>query len=241
VNLDEVAPVPDLYKWMADRELMHTVVKQHLLRAQTRMKRQADKGRSERQFSVGDMVFLKLQPYIQSSLFHRSNNKLSFKFFGPFQVIQKVGPVAYKLLLPPGAAVHPVFHISQLRSSLGNQQVSPSLPSDLQQFQFPLRVLQRRWTSGARPVAQGLIQWSHSPPELSTWEPLEQLRHQFPRAPAWGHAGSEDGGNVSSLPPPVPVTGEEDAPGAEEEAALAVRPKRLRRPSTRIVGPMWQV
>ena len=117
VNLDDVAPVPKLHKWMADRELMHNVVK---LRAQARMKRQADKGRSERQFSVGDMVFLKLQPYIQSSLFHRSNNKLSFKFFGPFQVIQKIGPVAYKLLLPPGADVHPVFHASQLCSSPSN-------------------------------------------------------------------------------------------------------------------------
>ena len=112
VNLDDVAPVPELHKWMADRELMHTVVKQHLLRAQARMKRQADRGRSERHFTVGDMVFLKLQPYIQSSLFHRSNNKLSFKFFRPFPIIQKIGPVAYKLLLPPGAAVHPVFHVS---------------------------------------------------------------------------------------------------------------------------------
>ena len=134
VNLDDVAPVPELHKWMADRELIHNVVKQHLLRAQARMKRQADKGRSEHQFFVGDMVFLKLQPYIQSSLFHRSNNKLSFKVFGPFQVIQKVGPVAYKLLLPPGTAIHPVFHVSLLRSSLGHQQLSPSLPSDLQQF-----------------------------------------------------------------------------------------------------------
>ena len=79
MNLDEVAPVPELHKWMADRELMHNVVKQHLLRAQARMKRQADKGRSERHFTVGDMVFLKLQPYIQSSLFHRSNKQAIFQ------------------------------------------------------------------------------------------------------------------------------------------------------------------
>ena len=98
------------------------------------MKCQPDKGRSEHHFNMGDMVFLKLQSYIQSSLFHHSNNKLSFKFFGLFPVIQKIGPVAYKLLLPPGAAVHPVFHVSQLCCSPGNQQVSSSLPSDLQQF-----------------------------------------------------------------------------------------------------------
>lgn len=44
------------------------LIKQHLGRAQVRMKRQADKRRSERVFAVGDMVFLKLQPYVQSSL-----------------------------------------------------------------------------------------------------------------------------------------------------------------------------
>jgi exosome complex RNA-binding protein Rrp4 len=47
---------------------MQTLVMQHLHRAQERMKRQADKGRSERVFQVGDAVYLKLQPYVQSSL-----------------------------------------------------------------------------------------------------------------------------------------------------------------------------
>lgn len=46
---------------------MHKLVQQHLLRAQDRMKKQADKIRYERQFAVGDLVYLKLQPYIQSN------------------------------------------------------------------------------------------------------------------------------------------------------------------------------
>ena len=56
--------VPDLQTWMQNRELMYALVKHHLLRAQARMKRQADMGRSECTFAVGDMVFLKLQPYV---------------------------------------------------------------------------------------------------------------------------------------------------------------------------------
>jgi hypothetical protein len=59
---------------------------------------------------------------------------LSFKFFGPFRVLEHIGVVAYKLELPSNAAVHPVFHISQLKSSLGGHQVSAALPSDLVLF-----------------------------------------------------------------------------------------------------------
>jgi len=60
------------------------------------MKRQADKGRSERVFQVGDRVYLKLQPYVQSSLAPRANQKLSFKFFGPYSVVEQIGSVAYR-------------------------------------------------------------------------------------------------------------------------------------------------
>jgi hypothetical protein len=97
---------------MQNRDLMQNLVKQHLLRAQARMKKQADKGRSERTFAIGDMVFLKLQPYIQSSVSHHSSNKLCFRFFGPFKIIKRIGAVAYQLALPPSTAIHDVFHVS---------------------------------------------------------------------------------------------------------------------------------
>jgi len=52
---------------------MNTLVQQHLSRAQKRMKSQAGKHRLEREFAVGDWVYLKLQPYVQSSLAPRAN------------------------------------------------------------------------------------------------------------------------------------------------------------------------
>jgi hypothetical protein len=54
------------------------------------MKSHADKHRSERQFQVGDLVLLKLQPIIGT----RANQKLAFKYFDPFSVLQHVGKVA---------------------------------------------------------------------------------------------------------------------------------------------------
>jgi hypothetical protein len=69
------------------------------------MKKQADQKCSERKFRVGSMVYMKLQPYIESSILSRANQKLSFKFFGPFRVLEKVSKVAYRLQLPESSSV----------------------------------------------------------------------------------------------------------------------------------------
>jgi hypothetical protein len=189
-------PVKDMSDWLLDRDLMQSLIRQHLVRAQDRMKRQADKHRSERQFAVGDMVFLKLQPYIQTSVAARANQKLAFKFFGPFRVLERVGAVAYRLQLHESSAVHPVFHVSQLKSaSPTGHQVSPSLPDITDAYQIPERVLQRRMLPGGSvPSTEVLIKWSSLPEELATWENLADLKRRFPDAPALGLAGSLAGG-----------------------------------------------
>jgi hypothetical protein len=76
------------------------------------MKSRADKHRVECVFQPGDWVYMKLQAYVQSSAAARSNRKLSFRFYGPYKVIQRVGEVAYKLELPEGSRIHPVLHVS---------------------------------------------------------------------------------------------------------------------------------
>jgi hypothetical protein len=70
-------------------------------------------------------------------------------------------------------------------------------------------VLQIRWTSGDRPMEQGLIKWSHMPSSLVTWEDLDPLCQQFPRALARGHAGSQQGGNVTNQGMPGPIQEQE--------------------------------
>jgi hypothetical protein len=106
-------------------------------------------------------VFLKIQPYVHSSLALRANQKLAFKFFRPLRVVQRVGAVPYKLELPASSNAHPIFHVSQLKAVVGAAvQVSPSLPSELADFQVSERVLQHRIIfRGVHPVVQGLIKW----------------------------------------------------------------------------------
>ena len=78
-------------------------VRENLHQAQNRMKQQVDQHRSERHFQEGDQVFLRLQPYKQTSLKDKGCQKLSPKFYRPYQVLQRMGEVAYKLAFPPTA------------------------------------------------------------------------------------------------------------------------------------------
>lgn len=113
---------------------MQQLIYQHLQRAQRKMKTQADKKRTFRSFQIGNAVYVKIQPYVQTSLANRSSNKLSFRFFGPFIIVDKIGEVAYKLLLPDDCCIHPVFHVSQLKKAVASdRRVStvspdPSIP-----------------------------------------------------------------------------------------------------------------
>lgn len=104
-------------------------IKANLLKAQERMKHYADKKRSERSLDMGDMVYIKLQPYKHTTLSIHRCLKLDSKYYGPFRIIQKIGPVAYKLLLPDHCKLHPTFHVSQLKKHLGPRAIpNPNLP-----------------------------------------------------------------------------------------------------------------
>ncbi|KAL0536214.1 hypothetical protein IC582_025155 [Cucumis melo] len=89
------------------RSRMHT--------AQSRQKSYADVRRKDLEFEVGDKVFLKVTPMRGVLRFER-RGKLSPRFVGPFEILERIGPVAYRLALPPSlSTVHDVFHVSMLR------------------------------------------------------------------------------------------------------------------------------
>lgn len=108
-----IASIDDLL--LTRNNLIHDLLT-NLLRAQTWMCNQANTAHSGISFFVGDWVFVKLQPYRKTSVsMHQHNHKLSWCFFKPFQISEKIGVVAYRLSLLVAAGLHDVFHLLKLK------------------------------------------------------------------------------------------------------------------------------
>ena len=120
-----------------------------------------------------------------TSIALRRSSKLSAKYFDPFQVLQWIGPVAYKLDLPSTSRVHQIFNVSFLKKKTGhNVEVQGQLPAVGPKVQFqiePLAILDLCITKkNHRPITQVLVQWSYSIPEDSTWQNFYDLQGKYP-------------------------------------------------------------
>ena len=103
---------PDLIRDTSEKV---SLIRQRLLTAQSQQKSYVDVRRRPLEFEVGDHVFLKVMPKRGVIRFDK-REKLSSRFIGPFEILERVGTVAYKLaLLPSMSSVHEVFHVSMLR------------------------------------------------------------------------------------------------------------------------------
>lgn len=195
---DEQSPASS---FLQDREAHFAMLKQHLAAAQIRMKLHADRNRTGRVFQVGDKVLLKWQPYVQQSVISRPYPKLAHKFFGPFEVMERIGAVAYKLALPAGSLIHPVFHVSQLKPYTPNYTpVFQELPKMLDlsaRALEPEAILERRLVKkGNHAIPQVLVKWHHIPVAAATWEDYHMVKTRFPDAVAWGQATLPAGEDV---------------------------------------------
>ena len=134
--------------------LQTQLIKDNLSKVQSRIKHQADRHRSEREFIVGDMVYLKLQPYWQTPLSIHNSLKLHSKYYcwytqREFRLLDRIGKAAYKLLLSKDYLLHLVFHASQLKKHIGAQIIpTPHLPLVDQHGNIkvaPMEILEYRW------------------------------------------------------------------------------------------------
>ncbi|XP_044478762.1 uncharacterized protein LOC123205787 [Mangifera indica] len=139
----------------------------------------ADRKRSERQFKIGDQVYVKLQPYRQVTM-HSGNQKFQPRYFSPFTILDKVGAVAYRLQLPTDAAIHDVFHVSLLRPAYSRVVVSPTLPPQFTPQRWPQCILDRKMVRRRNiPAVKLLIQWPNETHETTIWEFADTIRNQF--------------------------------------------------------------
>lgn len=172
-------------KDLLERDEVLRQLKAHLLRAQDRMRTQANKHRKERHFDVGDLVFLKLKLNRQQSVMNRVNPKLSARYYGPFEIMEKIGEVAYRLQLPPNSKIHPVFHVSLLKRVVGKYRVEEDLPTGLEDDRAELLIPEvivdtRENTKKGKVTKQVLVQWKGKNVDEATWEDEVIIRSQFP-------------------------------------------------------------
>ncbi|KAL0539703.1 hypothetical protein IC582_023919 [Cucumis melo] len=157
-----------------------------MLTAQSRQKSYADVRCKDLEFEVGNMVFLKVAP-MKSVLRFVKKGKLSPRFVGPFEILERIGPVAYRLALPPSfSAVHDVFHVSMLRRNVADPthvvdfeplQVSENLSCEEQ----PVEILAREVKKlRSREISLVKVLWQNHRVEEATWEREEDMRAQYP-------------------------------------------------------------
>lgn len=166
-------------------------------------------------FNMGDQVLLRLQPHRQSSLAKRTNKKLSSRYYGPFEVLAKIGQVAYKLKLPDSSSIHPVFHVSCLKSFRGSLPHTSTLPNLPPASTEPSRhtVLDNRRNQGRREL---LIHWTDSSPAEASWIDEAILRSRFPDFMIADDHVSRGGSNVT------PSTSDSSGPSNHTDQAQEI-------------------
>ncbi|KAA0047195.1 pol protein [Cucumis melo var. makuwa] len=150
--------------------------------AQSRQKSYADVRRRDLEFDVGDKVFLNVAPMKGVLRFER-RGKPSPRFVGPFEILEWIGPVAYRLALPPSlSTVHDVFHVSMLRKYVPDPShvvdYEPlEIDENLSYTEQPVEVLAKEVkTLRNKEIPLVKVLWQNHRVEEATWEREEDMR-----------------------------------------------------------------
>ncbi|XP_015162964.1 uncharacterized protein [Solanum tuberosum] len=162
------------------------IIKDRLKISSDRQKSYADLKRCDIEYQVGDRVFLKVYPWKKIMRFGQ-NEKLSPRFIGPYEILGRVGPVAYKLALPPESEkIHNVFHVSMLRRYLFDPshvlpvesiEVNPALTYNEEPILIQAGEV-KQLRNKRIPLVKVL--WRNQYGKEATWEREEDMRTQYP-------------------------------------------------------------
>ncbi|KAL0551642.1 hypothetical protein IC582_010731 [Cucumis melo] len=161
-------------------------IKSRMHTAQSRQKSYADVRRKDLEFEIGDKVFLKVAPMKGVLRFER-RGKLSPRFVGPFEILERIGPVAYRLALPPSLlTVHDVFHVSMLRKYVPDPShvvdFEPlEIDENLSYTEQPVEILAREVkTLRNKEIPLVKVLWRNHRIEEATWEREDDMRSRYP-------------------------------------------------------------
>ena len=185
---------PELVK---DMEEKVQIIQQRLRAACDRQRSYANLKRKDIEYEVGDKVFLKVSPWKKILRFGRKG-KLSLRFIGPYEILERVGPVSYCLALPPELAkLHDVFHVSMLhRYRSDPSHILPVQHIQVQEdFTFdeePKAILDREIRQlRNKQVPLVKVLWQHHGMEEATWEPESTMRVHYPQLFSPGNFADE--------------------------------------------------
>nr|CAN80324.1 hypothetical protein VITISV_015014 [Vitis vinifera] len=163
------------------------LIKERLKTTQSRHKSYADRRRRDLEFEVGDHVFLKVSPMKYVMRFGRKG-KLSPRFVGPFEILERVGTLAYKVALPPSLSkVHNVFHVSTLRKYIYDPshvvELEPiQIFEDLTYEEVPVQIVDVMNKVLRHAVVKLVkVQWNNHSIREATWELEEEMREKHPQ------------------------------------------------------------
>ncbi|XP_022158316.1 uncharacterized protein LOC111024826 [Momordica charantia] len=154
--------------------------------AHSRQKSHADIRRKELEFVIGERVFLRVAP-VKGILRFGKKGKLSARFIGPFEILEFIGPVAYRLALPPSlAAVHNVFHVSMLRKYIHDPShvLDPEplqLDESLCYEEVPVKIFANETKLFRnRTIHLVKVLWRNHQVEEATWEREDDIKARYP-------------------------------------------------------------
>ena len=161
-------------------------IQEKMRTSQSRQKSYADQRRRNLEFSIGDKVYLKVSPF-KSVIRGKRKGKLSPRYIGPYEILERIGVVAYRIALPVALSnIHNVFHVSQLRKHepdptqiLRNKTIE--IQNDLTYPEEPVRILdQRDQVLRNKVIPLVKVLWSNHDEEEATWEREEEMKISYP-------------------------------------------------------------
>ncbi|GJT60048.1 putative reverse transcriptase domain-containing protein [Tanacetum coccineum] len=175
---------PELVLEMTDKVVL---IKEKLKAARDRQKSYTDKRRKPLEFKVGDQVLEKVSPW-KGVVHFRKKGKLTPRYVGPFEILERIGLVAYRLRLPEElSSVHDTFHVSNLKKCLADANLHVPLDEikvdkTLRFVEEPVEIMDREIKKlKRRKIALVKVRWNSKRGPEFTWEHEDEMRIKYPQ------------------------------------------------------------